>query len=57
LKWLNWAVLALLAFVLLFTKLIVDALGMENTLTSVLILSAPLILVAAGIEWMNRRQR
>ena len=54
LKWLNWAVLVLLAFVLLFTKVIVAWLGMENTLQSVLIIVLPLIVAAGAIEWMSR---
>lgn len=56
LKWANWAVLVVLAFVLLFTKVIVEYLGMENTLESVLILILPLIIVAVGIEWMSRHR-
>jgi len=57
LKWVNWAVLGLLAFVLLFTKVVLANLGMENTLQSVVTLVVPLMLVAIGIEWMTRRQK
>lgn len=56
-KWTNWVVLTVLAFCLLFTKTIVDWLEMENTLESVLILIVPLIIVAAVIEWINRRMK
>ncbi len=54
LKWLNWGVLGLLAFVLLFTKVILAYLGMENTLQSVVTLVAPLMLVVIGIEGLSR---
>ncbi len=57
LKWLNWAVLVLLAFVLLFTRQIVEWLEWENTLQSVLSLVLPLLIAAAGIEWLSRRQK
>ncbi len=55
LKWVNWAVLALLAFSLMFTKDIVSYLGMENTLQSVLIVILPLVFLAVGIELITRR--
>ena len=54
LKWANWSVLVILAFTLLFTRVLVEWLGMENTLQSVLMIIVPLILVAVGIEWMTR---
>ncbi len=55
LKGANWLVLALLAFTLVFTKDIVNYLGMENTLQSVLIVILPLVVLAAGIELITRR--
>jgi len=54
LKWLNWVVLVLLAFVLIFTKDVVSYLGMENTLQSVLLLVVPLMIAAIGIEGLSR---
>ena len=56
LKLVNWGVLVILAFTLLFTRQIVEWLGMENTLQSVLILVVPVMLVAVGIEWMSRHK-
>ncbi|MCP4933973.1 MAG: hypothetical protein GY927_07135 [bacterium] len=55
LKGAGWLVLALLAFTLVFTKDIVNYLGMENTLQSVLIVILPLVFLAAGIELITRR--
>ena len=55
LKWVNWAVLVLLAFTLLFTRQVIEYLEMENTLQSVVMLVAPLMLVAIGIEFLSRR--
>ncbi len=57
LKWMNWAGLGLLAFVLIFTKVVLAYLGMENTLQSVVMLVVPLMIVVIGIEWMTRRQK
>jgi uncharacterized membrane protein len=54
LKWTGWLVLAVLAVVLMFTRLIIEWLGMENTLQSVLMITLPLVVVAAIIEWMTR---
>ena len=56
LKWAYWSVLVILAFTLLFTRTIVEYLGMENTLQSVVILVAPLMIAAVGIEWMTRHR-
>ena len=53
-KYVNWAVLAALAFALLFTSDIVVWLGMDNTLQSAFVVIAPLVLLAAGLEWLSR---
>jgi len=54
LRWMNWGVLGLLGFVLIFTRQVIDAFGMENTLQSVLSLVVPLGILAALIEVLNR---
>ncbi len=54
LKWVNWVALALLAFVLIFTRQVVEALGMDNTLENVMRVIAPLIILVVGIEWISR---